>query len=117
MSQLTEMVNGYKYSDSDQLGGKLADAAISYGASQAASFVVPNIVGGVATGLDGTARDLYTSENPIEQARDSILSKIPFARNTLPAKLDNFGNERKYTGNSLLDRLNANILPGQVGKV
>ncbi|MEA4895130.1 MAG: hypothetical protein VB064_07690 [Oscillospiraceae bacterium] len=116
MSQLTEFVNGYKYSDSDKIGGKLADAAIGYGASQVSSFVVPNIIGGVATGLDDTVRNTYSSENPLIQAKDTILSNIPFARNTLPAKLDSYGNERKYTGNKALDILNANILPGAIGK-
>lgn len=59
MSQLNEFVNGYKYSDSDKIGGKIADAAIGYTASQASSFVVPNIVGGVATGMDNTVKYIF----------------------------------------------------------
>ena len=116
MSQISDLVNGYKYSSADTTSGKLGDAALGYGASQAASFLIPNIVGGVATGMDGTVRNTYTSKNPLKQATDSIVSKIPGLRNTLPAKQDSYGNDRQSTGNKLLDTLNANILPGQIGK-
>ena len=116
MSQIRDLVNGYKYSSADTTSGKLGDAALGYGASQASSFLIPNIVGGVATGMDGTVRNTYTSKNPLEQAKDSIISKIPGLRNTLPAKQDSYGNDRQNTGNKLLDMLNANILPGQIGK-
>ena len=47
---------------------------------------------------------------------NSIRVGLPGARETLPASLDSFGREKTYTGNSLLDFLNANIMPGQVTK-
>jgi hypothetical protein len=114
MSTLTEMVNGYKCSRAEKTAGKLGDAATSYAASQAASFLVPNFVGGIATGMDNTMRDQYASGSTVQRTVDSVKAKVPGLRQTLPAKLDNFGRERTYAGNTTLNMLNSNILPGQI---
>lgn len=115
MSQFQEIENSIKNSKADTTGGKLADAAFSYGASQATSFI-PNIVSGVAQGVDGTVRDTYNGDTPWENGLSAMKSKIPGLRETLPAALDNWGQEKKYTGTAAENFLNATLSPGSVTK-
>nr|DAL30916.1 MAG TPA_asm: hypothetical protein [Caudoviricetes sp.] len=115
MSQFQEIANGYKYSKADTTGGKVAEAALRYGASQATSFV-PNVVSGVAQGVDGTVRDTYNGDTVWENSLSAMKSKIPGLRETLPAALDNWGQEKKYTGTAAENFLNATLNPGSVTK-
>lgn len=115
MSQFQEIANGYKYSKADTTGGKVAEAALRYGASQATSFV-PNVVSGVAQGVDGTVRDTYNGDTVWENGLNAMKSKIPGLRETLPAALDNWGQEKKYTGTAAENFLNATLNPGSVTK-
>lgn len=115
MSQFQEIANGYKYSKADTTGGKVAEAALRYGASQATSFI-PNIVSGVAQGIDGTVRDTYNGDTAWENGLNAMKSKIPGLRETLPAALDNWGQEKKYTGTAAENFLNATLNPGSVTK-
>lgn len=115
MSQFQEIANGYKYSKADTTGGKVAEAALRYGASQTTSFV-PNVVSGVAQGVDGTVRDTYNGDTVWENSLNAMKSKIPVLRETLPAALDNWGQEKKYTGTAAENFLNATLNPGSVTK-
>lgn len=115
MSQFQEIANGYKYSQAETPGGKVAEAALRYGASQATSFV-PNIVSGVAQGLDGTVRDTYNGDTVWENSLNTMKSKVPVLRETLPAALDNWGQEKRYTGTAAENFLNATLNPGSVTK-
>lgn len=115
MSQIQEIENSFKYSKADTTGGKLADATFRYGASQATSFI-PNIVSGVAQGVDGTVRDTYNGDTALENSLNAMKSKIPWLRETLPAALDNWGQEKKYTGTAAENFLNATLNPGSVTK-
>lgn len=115
MSQFQEIENSLKYSKADTAGGKLADATLRYGASQATSFI-PNIVSGVAQGVDGTVRDTYNGDTAWENGLSAMKSKIPGLRETLPAALDNWGQEKKYTGTAAENFLNATLNPGSVTK-
>lgn len=115
MSQFQEIENSLKYSKADTTGGKLADATFRYGASQATSFV-PNVVSGVAQGIDGTVRDTYNGDTVWENSLSAMKSKIPGLRETLPAALDNWGQEKKYTGTAAENFLNATLNPGSVTK-
>lgn len=115
MSQFQEIENSLKYSKEDNDGRKLADATLRYGASQATSFI-PNIVSGVAQGIDGTVRDTYNGDTVWENGLNAMKSKIPWLRETLPAALDNWGQEKKYTGTAAENFLNATLNPGSVTK-
>lgn len=115
MSQFQEIENSLKYSKADTTGGKLADATFRYGASQATSFV-PNVVSGVAQGVDGTVRDTYNGDTVWENSLSAMKSKIPGLRETLPAALDNWGQEKKYTDTAAENFLNATLNPGSVTK-
>lgn len=115
MSQFQEIANDYKYSKAGTTRGKIAETAVRYGASQATSFV-PNIVSGVAQGLDGTVRDTYNGDTVWENSLNTMKSKVPWLRETLPAALDNWGQEKKYTGTAAENFLNATLNPGSVTK-
>lgn len=115
MSQFQEIENSLKYSKADTTGDKIADATFRYGASQATSFI-PNIVSGVAQGVDGTVRDTYNGDTAWENGLSAMKSKIPGLRETLPAALDNWGQEKKYTGTAAENFLNATLSPGSVTK-
>ena len=115
MSQFQEIENSLKNSKADNDGGKLADATLRYGASQVTSFI-PNIVSGVAQGVDGTVRDTYNGDTVLENGLNAMKSKIPGLRGTLPAALDNWGQEKKYTGTAAENFLNATLNPGSVTK-
>lgn len=115
MSQFQEIENSLKYSKADTTGGKIADATFRYGASQATSFI-PNIVSGVAQGVDGTVRDTYNGDTAWGNGLSAMKSKIPWLRETLPAALDNWGQEKKYTGTAAENFLNATLSPGSVTK-
>ena len=115
MSQFQEIENSLKYSKADNDGGKLAEATFRYGASQATSFI-PNIVSGIGQGVDGTVRDTYNGDTVWENSLNAMKSKIPGLRETLPAALDNWGQEKKYTGTAAENFLNATLNPGSVTK-
>lgn len=115
MSQFQEIENSLKYSKADNDGGKLADATLRYGASQVTSFI-PNIVSGVSQWVDGTVRDTYNGDTVWENGLNAMKSKIPWLRETLPAALDNWGQEKKYTGTAAENFLNATLNPGSVTK-
>ena len=122
MSQIQELVNGYRYSKEETGGGKALDALGQYLGSQASSFVVPNAVSGIAQGIDqGVTRNTRTSDKTgfsavPENAWSNFKSKIPGARGMLPATLDNWGNEKKTTASPFQNWLNSNVLPGSINQ-
>lgn len=116
MSSISSLIDAYTYAEGETAGEKAANAAMEYAASQASSFLLPNALKGIATGTDDTVRNQYAGETWQEDAANSIKAGLPMLRETLPASLDSFGREKTYTGNSLLDFLNANLLPGTLTK-
>lgn len=116
ISQIQELIDGYRYSKEDDISGKLVDAGGSYLGSQASSFIVPNIVAGVARGLDPKVRDVHSSDSIIGQTKDDIISKIPKLREGLPVKLDPWGDERTSIDNGLLHFANSTLFPAKVNQ-
>lgn len=115
MSQFQEIENSLKYSKADTTGGKLADATLRYGASQATSFV-PNIVSGIGQGVDGKVRDTYNGDTTGENAWRAVKNKTIFLRQTNPVALDSWGNEKTYGDSVAMNFLNATLNPGSVTK-
>lgn len=111
-SVFTEVAENYNRSNAATPGGRMADAASKYLAGQVGGMV-PNNIRGIAQGLDDTERDVYTSDNYWEQARDSIKASIPVLRETLPAKKDVWGNDVKNEG-GMLNYLNRTVNPGNL---
>lgn len=114
MSTLSNMIDAYNYSNAENTGGKLWDAATGFAAETATSFVIPNALRGIATGTDNKVRNTYTADTRFGQAVDSAKGGIPFLRQTLPVSVDNWGKDKEYTGDALLNFMNSNILPGQI---
>lgn len=114
MSSIRSLMDAYTYAEGETAGEKAIGMLLSYGGSQASSFLLPNFVKGIATGLDDTVRSQYSSGSTLGTVRDSIVSGLPMFRENLPASVDGFGRERTYTGNTALNLLNANLLPGQL---
>ena len=116
VTSFSDIINSYKYAEGETAGEKAINAGLDYLGSQAASFVVPNAVRGIATGMDNIVRNQYSSNKFLESTADSIKSGIPGMRSDLPASIDPMGREKTQTGNDTLNFLNNNILPGQVTK-
>lgn len=111
MSSLQDLANGYTYSEAETTGGRVADALISYGASQASSFI-PNFMRAAARASDPYVRDTYSSGGIMGDTVDSLKAGIPGLRQTLPIRKTPFGENRTYGDNQWLNAANALILPG-----
>ena len=114
MSSISSLIDAYTYAEGETTAEKVFEAGFSYAGSQASSFLLPNFVKGIATGLDDTVRNQYSSGTTLGTARDSIVAGLPMLRKGLPASVDGFGRQRTNTGNTALNLLNANLLPGQL---
>ena len=114
MSSIQELLDAWEYSSGEDTTERLVNAATAYAGSQATSFVIPNIVAGVAAGLDQTVRAPYLGDTAAEDTYYQFLNDIPFARENVPARLDSWGYERQYTDSEVMNFLNNTILPGSV---
>ncbi|SBW02420.1 hypothetical protein KL86CLO1_11643 [uncultured Eubacteriales bacterium] len=114
MSNLQSLVDGYTYSDAETTGGKIVDAAVSFGAGNVSSILLPNVVKAAAKAGDQYYRDGYTSESVAGQTVDSLKMGLPGLRETLPIKLTPFGENKEYGGNGVTNALNSMLLPGAV---
>lgn len=116
MSSINDLITTAEYADGETAGEKAWNTAKDYAAGEIESFIIPNALRGIATGLDDTVRNRYSGEGFIEQAKEGVISGTPFARQTLPASLDPFGREKTQTGNTVMNMLNNNLLPGALTK-
>lgn len=114
MSSMQELLDAWQYASGDDITERALNAAMSYAGSQATSFVVPNVVAGVAAGTDSTVRAPYLGETPEQDMLYQFMNDIPGLRENVPERLDSWGNERQYTDNDVLNFLNNTILPGSV---
>lgn len=112
MSSITSLVNTYKYSEADNGWDKLAEIAENKVGTTLSGILVPNIVRAIANGTDKFERDT-SSDSKIGAQINNILGGLPFARETLPERLDSFGNPVE-TDNQLQKFLNKVILPGAI---
>lgn len=101
----TLAVNTIKYKQ--DFGEALAEMF----AKTATSSVIPNISRQFARGIDPYYRDVYSGDSLGENLLDNAKNSLPGLRETLPVKLDPFGDEKKYGGSTLSNVLNAMINP------
>ena len=101
------------YSSQKYEGNKLVDAILS-SLLDSASRIIPAPLRQIAKATDPYYRELYSSDNILDQTWDRFKSNIPFARQTLPIKTDAFGNEKKYIDNPVWRYANALFLPFDV---
>ena len=87
--------------------------AIDVARSSASGFI-PAPVRQAAQATDEYARDMYQGDTGAEKFVDSLKSSIPGLRQTLPQKLDNFGNPRTTEIDPFTRAMNAFINPGNL---
>ena len=93
LSSLNDLISNWSYADS-KVTYLIDRAATSY-----AGQYVPTIGGKIASAMDGTVRKSYVEKGTGQMASDadyflqSIMKKIPGARNNLQPKIDLWGNE------------------------
>lgn len=110
VSNLSDMIDTLQYSNAETWTGKAAEAGITYLGNMATGFI-PSPVRGIAKASDEYYRDTSGS-TPAEAALNSLKATIPGLRETLPKKLDNFGNEKMYSGSAFERYFNTLINPG-----
>ena len=128
VSTITSMYNAAKYAnvpddatDSEKLGIQIGSILADKAANTLTGFTIPNALRATAAGLDDTERNLYTADNQLLQAIDSVKAGIPdnplipkeYTRGSLPAQTDNLGNPIKNEG-GYQQFLNKVILPGAI---
>lgn len=114
MSSIQELLDSWEYASGDTNVTRAVNAAMSFAGSQLPGFVVPNLVAGIASGLDNTVRAPYLGETAEDDLVNQFLADIPGLRENVPARLDSWGNERTYSDRDVLNFLNSTILPGSV---
>ena len=121
MESIQTFFNNFNYSKAESDGERFADAAASFLASQASSFVIPNAVRAIAKGTDPIVRDVRARSNTGDAIKDiwfdtidSFKSGVPGLRQTIQPSLDNYGRERTYGDNPFVNFLNATVFPGSV---
>ena len=60
------------------------------------SSAVPNVLAGVAKGLDDRPRNTYTGDDLWDIIQDTFKNKIPGLRETLPGSVNSMGEEKLY---------------------
>lgn len=110
LTQLTDLLsNGYDAVKSGDTGD-LKNALAEYGGNVASSFI-PQFVRQTAQTMDGYYRDTRGKDSA-EYAKNSILNAIPGASESLPKKVNGFGQEQKRGGfvTNFLDPTNTHRL-------
>jgi hypothetical protein len=69
----------------------------------------------VAQASDNNYRDTTQGSN-LDQLKASLMVNIPGLRQQVPTKLDNLGNEKTYSDNTLVNAVNALLNPGKYAK-
>ena len=110
MQTWQQIADALRYKDEE--GDWVMDIAIDIASSSITGFV-PSLMRQFAQASDYAYRDQYSSQRPINQLLDRIKNTIPFVRQTLPEKLDNFGEVKDYE-DKWINRLNALVMPGGI---
>lgn len=110
MNTFKDVADAYHYSTAATEGGKIIDAGMRFVSSNATS-VIPNSLRGVAAGFDEYQRDQTSGDTVAKQTWDAIKASVPGLRETLPEKLDNYGNPIR-NDDRLLNLVNTNLAPG-----
>lgn len=96
LNQITELISDAVTAAESGSMADIGNAVAEYGGNVASSFI-PQSVRQAAQATDGFYRDTR-GENSAEYAANSIKSAVPGLSETLPKKMDGFGNEQKRPG-------------------
>jgi murein DD-endopeptidase MepM/ murein hydrolase activator NlpD len=112
MQTMDSLYNTIQYHDDETDLPLWGEIPITIAESSITGFV-PSVVRQIAQATDQNYRDQYSSTDPFQQIVDKVKNTIPGLRQTLPEKLDNFGNPKTYS-NPWLNALNATLFPGNM---
>lgn len=112
MQTMDSLYNTIQYHDDETDLPLWGEIPITIAESSITGFV-PSVVRQIAQATDQNYRDQYSSTDPLQQIVDKVKNTIPGLRQTLPEKLDNFGNPKTYS-NPWLNALNATLFPGNM---
>lgn len=118
VSSLSDAINTFKYSTSDNIGSKLLEAGEAYVLSTISGFI-PNIMKQIAKGTDTKYRST-DADTFGERFANTVKMGIPgkYGRESLAPKLDNYGREREYKGGSAYGNFaNAALRPGTINRI
>lgn len=115
MQNIANMVDSYNYSTGDGTGAQVIDAVTSL-VGDAVTGMIPAPVGQIARTTDSAYRDT-TADSKVQQVWNNVRNTIPGLRQTLPEKLDNFGNVKEQGSRGLQRFLNNFVLPGAVNEL
>jgi hypothetical protein len=93
----------------------MLETGVTGAAQTASSILVPNAVRAAAAGLDPYERDVYNTDTYGEGIVNNLISGIPGLRETLPERLDTFGQPVKNEG-GLHHFLDKTLIPGNVSQ-
>lgn len=112
LETLQSFQDAIEYYDEEKDGPRAVSLLMTLLESSVTGFV-PSIIRQVAQATDYAYRDQYTSQNQFTQLWDRIKNTLPGARQTLPEKLDNFGDVKDYE-EPLINVLNSLVMPGGI---
>lgn len=110
LTQLTNLISNVSDAAQSDSAGDVKNAFAEYGGNVASSFI-PQFVRQTAQTMDGYYRDTRGKDSA-EYAKNSILNAIPGASESLPKKVNGFGQEQKRGGfvTNFLDPTNTHRL-------
>lgn len=112
MENISNLVDSYNYSKADSTAGKVGDAAVSFGVD-ALTGLLPAPISQTARAMDPYQRDT-AGEDALDTARRRLFNAIPGLRQTLPEKLDNFGNPVEQAESAYDRWMNSFVRPGAI---
>lgn len=110
LTQLTDLISNVSDASESGSADDVKNALAEYGGNVASSFI-PQFVRQTAQTMDGYYRDTRGKDSA-EYAKNSVLNAIPGASETLPKKVNGFGQEQKRGGfvTNFLDPTNTHRL-------
>ena len=110
LTQLTDLISNVSDAAQSDSAGDVKNAFAEYGGNVASSFI-PQFVRQTAQTMDGYYRDTRGADS-VEYAKNSVLNAIPGASESLPKKVNGFGQEQKRGGfvTNFLDPTNTHRL-------
>lgn len=110
MQTLQTIENVKQYRESDSKTPEPIEIAIEIAKGNVTGFI-PSLLRQSAQAADTVYREAYGSKDTLDQTGAALQNSIPFARNQLAPKLDNFGQE-KTLEDRVRNVMNAFVHPG-----
>lgn len=110
MQTLQTIENVSRYHEKDSKTSEPLEIAIEIAKGSVTGFI-PSLIRQSAQAADTVYRETYGSKDTLDQTGAALQNSIPFARNQLSPKLDNFGQEKELE-DRVRNVMNAFVNPG-----